>query len=211
MRYYTAEEKREYYKQYRLKNKERISARSKIRAKEYNATHRAEKNKLQRDYCKRNKEKVRLSKQKYYQENKEKIYEHQKQYNETHKERRVGEAKRYYHKHREEEGYRGLRNLYSITKEQYDEMFMKQNGCCAICGIHHTSLTKKLYVDHDHDTKELRGLLCNKCNLGLGLFRDDVSLLQKATDYLSKFACGKEITCSDQLPDSPAEPESSTR
>ena len=81
-------------------------------------------------------------------------------------------------------------------------MFMKQNGCCAICGIHHTLLTKKLYVDHNHDTGELRGLLCNKCNLGLGIFGDDVSLLQKATDYLNKFVCEKETTFQDQLLDS---------
>ena len=111
-----------------------------------------------------------------------------------------GEGKRYYHKHREEEGYRGLRNLYNITKEQYDEMFMKQNGCCAICGIHHTLLTKKLYVDHNHDTGELRGLLCNKCNLGLGIFGDDVSLLQKATDYLNKFVSEKEINFPKSTP-----------
>lgn len=203
----TKEEIKENGKKHRIKYRDKIAA----YAKKYQAAHRTEINKLQRGYCKRNKEKVKTAKQKYYQEHKEEVAEYKRIYNETHKDRRIGEGKRYYHKHREEEGYRGLRNLYNITKEQYDEMFMKQNGCCAICGIHHTLLTKKLYVDHNHDTGELRGLLCNKCNLGLGIFGDDVSLLQKATDYLNKFVSEIDSVSLNPLLDSPVEPVSSER
>lgn len=56
---------------------------------------------------------------------------------------------------------------------------------CAICGI----VKRKLDYDHDHKTNQFRGLLCQKCNHGIGMFNDDPILLQKAIDYLS----GKEM------------------
>jgi hypothetical protein len=52
-------------------------------------------------------------------------------------------------------------------------------GVCSICGE-----TKKLQVDHDHDTDNYRGLLCRECNLGLGLFSDNITSLLNAVAYL---------------------------
>lgn len=54
-----------------------------------------------------------------------------------------------------------LKRLYGITPEQYDELFEKQNGCCAVCGRHQREFKTRLAVDHDHATGEIRGLLCN--------------------------------------------------
>ena|SRR6187551_851002 len=74
--------------------------------------------------------------------------------------------------------YQRLR-LYGLTHEQYLDLCKLQNDCCAICGRY-----KKLVVDHDHTTGEVRGLLCKACNIGLGYFRENLFSLRGAIDYL---------------------------
>ena len=63
-------------------------------------------------------------------------------------------------------------------------MFESQNGKCKICGIHQDVLSKKLVIDHDHNTSIIRGLLCDKCNRGLGHFNDNIDVLKIALNYL---------------------------
>lgn len=81
-----------------------------------------------------------------------------------------------------------LKTKYGITPEQYDALLEAQDGCCAICGQPEAISTwngqPRLAVDHDHATGEIRGLLCNHCNTGLGKFRDDPDVLDAAIDYL---------------------------
>ncbi|GCE18979.1 endonuclease VII domain-containing protein [Dictyobacter kobayashii] len=80
--------------------------------------------------------------------------------------------------------------LASITEKDYLEQLEKQQGKCAICGKLETSLDnyrkadKRLSIDHCHKTGNFRGLLCTKCNVGLGMFGDDSEMLQRAIDYL---------------------------
>ncbi len=75
-----------------------------------------------------------------------------------------------------------LNAKYGISIDEYNAMATKQNNRCAIC----LKEPKVLYVDHCHKTGVIRGLLCNKCNLGLGRFDDDAELVQRAFKYLSK-------------------------
>lgn len=79
-----------------------------------------------------------------------------------------------------------LKYLYGITSEQYNQMFLQQEGCCAICGKHQSEFKRALCVDHNHETGEIRGLLCSKCNLGLGNFKDDSEILKKAIMYVAE-------------------------
>ncbi len=80
-----------------------------------------------------------------------------------------------------------LWNLYRITPEQYDQMLKAQNEKCAMCSIHYSEATKKrLYVDHDHKTKKVRGLLCNKCNIILGYFDHDLGRIERTVDFLGR-------------------------
>lgn len=72
-----------------------------------------------------------------------------------------------------------------MTKEQYDDLSAEQNHECAICNSPLSKGGKKLSVDHCHTTLLIRGLLCNKCNFGLGYFDDDVNKLHKAINYLT--------------------------
>lgn len=73
---------------------------------------------------------------------------------------------------------------YGISRAGYDRMLMEQHGVCAICGG--TDGTRKLAVDHDHETGRVRGLLCTRCNVGLGYFRDARNVLENAISYLDR-------------------------
>jgi len=85
-----------------------------------------------------------------------------------------------------------LKYYYGITFEQYKTMFEKQGGKCMIClaqkemwrGERGLGKNYCLYVDHDHATKKVRGLLCSKCNFGLGQFQDNPDLIKRAYAYL---------------------------
>jgi hypothetical protein len=80
-----------------------------------------------------------------------------------------------------------LKMQYGITPEQYDEMLIAQDGKCEICKTDKpTGKWKVFAVDHCHKTGNIRGLLCNECNRGMGLLRDDPELLIKAAEYLNK-------------------------
>jgi hypothetical protein len=76
-----------------------------------------------------------------------------------------------------------LKRIYGISSDDYESMLEAQNGVCWIC---QKSEDVKLSVDHDHDTGKVRGLLCNRCNRGIGNFDDEPELLQRAVYYLTK-------------------------
>lgn len=79
---------------------------------------------------------------------------------------------------------RHIISRYGITEEQYLGMVDKQGGVCAICGK--PCSIGRLSIDHCHITEKVRGLLCRRCNAGLGAFGDNVNMLEKAIDYLRK-------------------------
>lgn len=84
-----------------------------------------------------------------------------------------------------------LRVRYGITLEQYKEMFEEQEGLCFICKQPETAkttsgTTRRLALDHCHDTGETRKLLCDQCNRGIGAFKDNPKLLREAANYLER-------------------------
>lgn len=84
-----------------------------------------------------------------------------------------------------------LKHKYNITLENYHNMLKEQNYCCAICGEQETRTNpttgiSQLCVDHDHKTGKVRGLLCNKCNTGIGYFKENIDILNNAINYLNK-------------------------
>ncbi len=101
-----------------------------------------------------------------------------------------------------------VERTYDITAEEYKRLYKAQDGRCFICR-RAFGITKRLAVDHDHKTGEVRGLLCSPCNNMLGLIgRDDPEVFERAAEYLRnpparKVLTGsvaKEIeTCQDQL------------
>jgi Autographiviridae endonuclease VII len=77
---------------------------------------------------------------------------------------------------------------FGITPEEYERRLEEQGGVCAICRQPETVTWKgkvrALAVDHDHETGEVRGLLCLKCNRGIGYFDDDADRLMAAVAYV---------------------------
>jgi hypothetical protein len=84
-----------------------------------------------------------------------------------------------------------LKKRFGISLEEYQLMLESQNYVCKLCGNpeksrdHRTKKIRYLAVDHCHTNGNIRGLLCSDCNTALGLFKDNVEVLQKAIDYVS--------------------------
>lgn len=104
------------------------------------------------------------------------------EYNKT---RRVQNKERVYEIERKSK----MKQTYGLSIEDYDRMLEKQGGGCAICGTTVPSeRTRYFTVDHCHTTGKIRGLLCTKCNRGLGLFNDHIQRIQDAAEYLKRSA-----------------------
>ena len=74
---------------------------------------------------------------------------------------------------------------YRMTPEEYEKLLKIQNGVCAIClNVESIKRKKRLSVDHNHQTGKIRGLLCSKCNNGIGWFKEDLVILNRAVEYL---------------------------
>lgn len=72
---------------------------------------------------------------------------------------------------------------YGVTIEQYEAMYRAQNGACAIC--HRQNISgRRLAVDHHHATGKIRGLLCSRCNTGIGQFNEAPQIMAAAINYL---------------------------
>lgn len=81
---------------------------------------------------------------------------------------------------------RHLLRTYGINMQTYSEMLAKQDFCCGVCGKHQDDEKKSLHVDHNHETGEIRGLLCNFCNRQVIGRHKDPEIFRAAAKYLSK-------------------------
>jgi len=83
-----------------------------------------------------------------------------------------------------------LKHKYGMTLDEYHTLVESQNNQCAICSVELTERSQTIKdspkVDHDHDTGKVRGVLCGKCNMAIGLLNDDPDTLRKAIAYLEK-------------------------
>lgn len=96
-----------------------------------------------------------------------------------------------WHRHKRNTRDSELRTKVGITLADYEKAFAEQNGLCALCGKPETSpisnkkkTVRSLAADHDHKTGRFRGLLCYRCNRGIGLLGDDPELMEKAAAYV---------------------------
>jgi len=111
------------------------------------------------------------------QENKEKVRKYKSDYYSANREKCIARDRKSY-----------LKRKYNVTVEWYEEQLKKQNGECMICGTTEGGgISSLLHVDHNHETGQIRGLLCQPCNTGLGLFKENTQLLQKAIQYVDEF------------------------
>lgn len=120
-----------------------------------------------------------------------------KEYYEKNKEKIITRTTKWY---KENQPYKSAANrewhinrTYGLTKLAWNTLYELQLGVCAICEQPETRVSNKsgkvqpLCVDHKHDTKEVRALLCNRCNRVLGYIQDDMELAKKILTYLLKY------------------------
>lgn len=170
----------EYHKAYYEANKSELLARQRERnAKNYQ---------LNRDAYR--------AKTKAWQEaNPERAKQLQQEYRERNKARLNASRKASYEANRESELLQRRASKiksYGITPDQFEVMLKEQGGTCAICHTDKPTLNGKgsFRIDHCHTTGKVRGLLCNKCNAGLGMFSDKIEMLNRAIAYLTKSSSG---------------------
>jgi len=156
-KYYSTKEAKEKKKQYRKDNVEKIKAYDTSKsAKKYRTKHKVKIAEAKKIYRTANREKLNKISLKYWEQNP--IVRRENHY----------------------------RIRYNITIADYDTMFVKQKGKCKICKSKdtHRKDTKNFCVDHCHKTGKVRGLLCHRCNSGIGKFLEKKKLLLAAIKYL---------------------------
>jgi len=120
--------------------------------------------KCRKEYRLKNSDKIKESKKIYYYKNRDKLLKISKTYRNSNK----GKVKEYQ-----------LKYKYNIDKIQYDFLMKKANYKCEICGS-----IKKLHIDHNHRTDKIRGILCSKCNISIGLVDENLIILSNMLQYL---------------------------
>lgn len=120
---------------------------------------------VRQEYCRRNRERISRYAKEYRRKNRDKIARRGKEW------------------HKKTWFWR----KYGVTSEAHEQMYLDQNRCCALCG--EPVPYDKIVTDHDHKTNKIRGLLCQRCNLGLGVFGDTLEGFRRATQYLEGVLC----------------------
>tara|TARA_R110002153_G_C13079727_1_gene474226 strand:+ start:137 stop:655 length:519 start_codon:yes stop_codon:yes gene_type:complete len=117
--------------------------------------------------------------------------ENRKIYRSNNKEKRNEYLKRWLKANPEKTRDQKYRHRYGINIEDYNKMLKQQKGLCKICGSNDYGKKSAKYfvIDHCHTSKKVRGLLCHKCNVILGLCKDNTDILQKSIEYLKQIKC----------------------
>ena len=80
-----------------------------------------------------------------------------------------------------------LKKGYGLTIGDWNNLFDRQQGRCAICERHQSEEPMRLHIDHNHRTGQIRNLLCSNCNRMLGCAKESTTILVKAIEYLNKY------------------------
>jgi len=117
------------------------------------------------------------------QKNKRDTQEYDKRRYQKHKEKIKQRSQEYRKKFPDYQRNHHLIKTYGITLTDYNKLFFEQQGCCAICGKHQSEFKRQLDVDHNHQINKNRGLLCQYCNLVVGII-ETFEHLPKLYQYL---------------------------
>lgn len=127
-------------------------------------------------------EQVTERSRKYYIESREQIQERNRKYYADHREKLVERNKKYRREHPNELRVAKLLCLYGLTTTEYQILLDKTGNICPVC---RQSFDGRIpCIDHNHENGVIRGLICRKCNLALGLFDDNIDILINAIEYL---------------------------
>jgi DNA repair exonuclease SbcCD ATPase subunit len=132
-------------------------------------------------------EQRRLANLAWRKANPEKCREQERRYRERHKERLMLEARDRRVVTRDQRAAMRRKTRYGLTPEDFESRWLAQGGRCPVCGVELArdhKLGNGHAVDHCHTTGKVRGVICRRCNIGLGYFNDTPAFLRAAADYL---------------------------
>ena len=128
------------------------------------------KQKLKTEYARRNREKVNEAKRSYRLKNLDRDRANKRAWFAANKDKHHGYTLK----------------KYGLSREDYTQRLSTQGGACACCGALRNEDGRRFYVDHCHVTGRVRGLLCYRCNTGIGSLGDNAEGVRRALDYLEK-------------------------
>jgi len=157
----------------------------------YSLAHKDKIKEYKRIWYQKHKKGIKIGHKKYYNNNKERLIAKNKRYYNAHKMQVSAKHKIYRESHKEKIKsllrINWLRRNYGIDPKDFDNLLLIQNNKCLICGQPlDLQNPKNVCVDHNHLTGKIRGILCNKCNLAIGLLRDNPEYTKRATEYLER-------------------------
>lgn len=79
-----------------------------------------------------------------------------------------------------------LKKLYGLSSDEYEQLYLEAEGKCQSCGVKEVELSRRLAVDHCHNSGIVRGLLCGKCNTALGQLDDNLEKIASLYSYLKE-------------------------
>ena len=168
----------------------------KIETKQYLQTHKEKIREKQKEYYSRNLEKLANKNREWRKNNAAYILEKARRYSLANKEQLTKYQKKYREANKDNNYFQRILKKFGVSREDFFSLFNTQNGLCAICSVPFSidkDTAKNVCVDHNHETGEVRGLLCRYCNSVLGFSKDSISILDKAKNYLvSKGSYGKK-------------------
>ena len=141
----------------------------------------------QRDYYERNKERVLARQAAAYADPEKRAAKLERQKQRYHEKRDEICAQRRNNHDKERSRWQGIKYTYGLTKDDWMEMFERQNGRCDICRVQeHDAPRGTFYVDHCHATGRVRALLCHNCNMAIGQMSERSDLMIAAADWLKR-------------------------
>ena len=134
-----------------------------------------QKKRYHRTYYEKNKERLSEAGKKWYQDNIEYARAYRRDYYQRNKERSKERSTKHH-----------LKKTYGITVEEKDWLFAAQGFKCASCSSPEPGCKQGWHVDHCHETGTVRSILCNACNVSLGLMGEDAVRIRALADYIEK-------------------------
>jgi hypothetical protein len=129
----------------------------------------------------------------YMLNNRDKVLATRKEAYKIHKEKRNETARNYSLKNKDKiASYKRLKK-YGLSEENFQSMLKTQGGKCYSCLAPFSNETR-IEVDHSHFTGEVRGLLCGKCNRGVGFFDDNPDRLDRAANYVERLSTKERLS-----------------
>lgn len=170
---------------YKYRKKNRLAAR--LRYLEFKRKHPIRYKRRQQKWAARNRQKLQKYQRKWRAVNRERLLKMRQENHRLNPEKRKRYTRRYRLANKDKISAMARKCRIGITAEQFNDALIKQRGCCAICSIPfgERRFHERRCADHCHETGRFRGVLCHRCNLGLGHFRDNAHLLVRALAYLN--------------------------